>query len=447
MCDTFVALPNYTAAGELIFGKNSDREPNEAQAIVRFPARNCDESSLQCTYIEIPQVRRTHQVILSKPFQMWGAEMGANEHGVVIGNEAVFTKIKMPKVNAGLTGMDLVRLALERSTSADDALQTIIDLLEQHGQNACGGYRSKKFFYHNSFIVADASSAWVLETAGKHWAAEQVSDFRSISNGLTIETDYDRISEHAIAFAHGQGWHQRGEDFNFRRAYSDWFFTRAANCRRRQQHSNKLGRSVAGEFDFDDAQAILRSHESPDDRFVPSRSSSGSICMHASGITNPSQTTGSMIVQLAAGQSPCVWLTGTSMPCLSVYLPFWFGDVSEDHPLVPTIWNSPGAQPDESLWWQAERVHRWVCRDYRGRAGEVQQACRQLQKKFLEGARALAESKASQSQQREFSAQAISRTQQLWHELSKSIDRNPAATQGLFYRYFWHRTNRQVGWA
>ena len=89
---------------------------------VDFPAHSCAVLSfiscywsspalaLQCTYIEIEQASRTHAVILSKPSWMWGAEMGANEHGVCIGNEAVWTKLNGPSdLEKRLLGMDLVR--------------------------------------------------------------------------------------------------------------------------------------------------------------------------------------------------------------------------------------------------------------------------------------------------------------------------------------------------
>jgi dipeptidase len=98
MCDTFVALANSTADGSVIFGKNSDRDGNEAHEIILIPrCYHADGENVHCTYIEIPQVAQTSAILLSKPFWIWGAEMGANEHGVVIGNEAIFQKFQQVK--------------------------------------------------------------------------------------------------------------------------------------------------------------------------------------------------------------------------------------------------------------------------------------------------------------------------------------------------------------
>ncbi|HMY77003.1 MAG TPA: peptidase U34, partial [Blastocatellia bacterium] len=117
MCDTIVAVPPATADSAVWFGKNSDREPGEAQLVEHLPAQKFNApAKLQCTYAEVPQAAETFEVVLSRPFWMWGAEMGANSRGVAIGNEAVFTKLPVPK--AGLTGMDLLRLALERTATA-----------------------------------------------------------------------------------------------------------------------------------------------------------------------------------------------------------------------------------------------------------------------------------------------------------------------------------------
>lgn len=62
----------------------------------------------QCTYLEIEQAERTHAVVLSRPAWLWGAEMGANEHGVCVGNEGVWTREPLGEDEA-LLGMDLVR--------------------------------------------------------------------------------------------------------------------------------------------------------------------------------------------------------------------------------------------------------------------------------------------------------------------------------------------------
>jgi len=45
MCDTFVALGNATQDGSVIFGKNSDREPNEAQELIMIPHSKHEENA------------------------------------------------------------------------------------------------------------------------------------------------------------------------------------------------------------------------------------------------------------------------------------------------------------------------------------------------------------------------------------------------------------------
>ena len=184
MCDTLVSL---TDDGPL-FAKNSDRDANEAQVLRWYAAADhAPGARVQTTWTEIDQVPHTYAVLLSQPWWMWGAEIGANERGVVIGNEAVFTRRTGDHGDGSLLGMDLVRLALERATDAEDAVVTIVNLLEEHGQGGSCSFEHPRFSYDNSFLIVDPERAIVLETAGRHWATEHVvGRGRSISNGLTI---------------------------------------------------------------------------------------------------------------------------------------------------------------------------------------------------------------------------------------------------------------------
>ncbi len=325
MCDTVVVVePN-----RVLFAKNSDRDPNESQALEWTPRRSHPEGSLvRCTWIAIPQVRSTHAVLLSRPFWMWGAEMGANEFGVVIGNEAVFTD--QPYRRVGLTGMDLVRLALERARTAEQAAHVIAGLLRTHGQGGGCGHEDRSFTYHNSFIVADPRTAFVVETAGDLVAVEPVtSGVRSISNALTIEPF---ASEHA-----------------------DRLRGRVARAARRQGRTCGVGATVQGVTDL---FALLRDHGpgqvGPDWSII--NGAMGAPCMHAGGLVASSQTTASWVSELRpTGMQH--WVTGTAAPCTGIFKP-----VAVDRP------TQLGPHPDDTFddltpWWRHERRHRLLLRN------------------------------------------------------------------------------------
>src|ERR1019366_2269250 len=143
VCDTMVTI----SRDGVLFAKNSDRDANEAQLLEWVPsARHGKGSRVRCTWIEIPQASVTNAVLISRPWWMWGAEMGANEHGVVIGNEAVFTN--QPYGEPALLGMDLLRLALERASDSAGAAEVIVELLERYGQGGACSHERPSFTYH-----------------------------------------------------------------------------------------------------------------------------------------------------------------------------------------------------------------------------------------------------------------------------------------------------------
>lgn len=239
MCDTLILRHQ----GQTWFAKNSDREPAEPQRLLRLPAvRNDPEARLRTTYLDIPQAAQRHALVISQPSWIWGAEMGVNEHGVAIGNEAVFTKLTRQRGTA-LLGMDLLRLGLERGASAREALEVITGLLQRYGQGGPAGYRDKRIRYDNSFLIADPGEAWVLETAGNLWAAKKVERW-AISNALTLGHEFDLCSRDLEDQARRQGcWDGRG-DFHFARVFDTrllpWVGGAHRRCRINQRFLDSL---------------------------------------------------------------------------------------------------------------------------------------------------------------------------------------------------------------
>jgi secernin len=360
MCDTVVATAEVTADSVTIFGKNSDRDPNEAHHLLLIPAADHPAGSrVRCMYIEIPQVEHTHAVLLAKPFWIWGCEMGANEHGVTIGNEAVFSKVP-PKKKEALTGMDFIRLALERAATAREAVDVITDLLAEYGQGGNCGFRHKEF-YHNSFIIADPRETWVLEMVGPHWAAKRVKGVYTISNGLTIGSEWDLASPDLVDYAVRKKWCKGRDDFHFARCYADVIYTRFSCSSVRRERTTRWLADRQGAITVADVADALRDHgETVREPWRPdTKQADMTVCAHASfGPIRYSQTTGSMVSHLRP-ECPTHFVTGTAAPCTSVFKPVWL-----DVPLPNTGPAPTGEYAAATLFWRHETLHRATLRDY-----------------------------------------------------------------------------------
>ncbi len=198
MCDCLVALAQYSRNGQTLFAKNSDRPASEKQ-IIRFNPSRHDTNDVWATHISVaPFSGKTLANVLSLPEWCWGAEHGVNEAGVAIGNETIYTVDDPRQAPDALIGMDLVRLALERATTAVEACDVIAALISEYGQGGSGHDTrgdAPRRPYWSSFLVADPTDAWVVETSGSVVSRLKVESTWAISNRTTIP-DFDAAYRH-----------------------------------------------------------------------------------------------------------------------------------------------------------------------------------------------------------------------------------------------------------
>jgi dipeptidase len=333
-CDTLVATSSATADGSVIFAKNSDRHPSECQHLKLYPARDWDaDAVVRCQYLSIPQVRHTHRVLGSQPFWMWGFEHGVNEHGVAIGNEAIWTKAL--RQNIGLLGMDLIRLGLERGATAREALEAMTALLEAHGQGGSPRHHDPQAVcYDSSFILADPREAWVLETSGHDWAARRVEGVYSISNIPSLGTEFDAASPALRARA----------GLDFARDLGDYEGHPQTSGQGRCARSRALLQQRAGQIGIADMMTFLRDH-GPATEFQNPAALGPTICMHP----QPGQTAASMVVHLQP-ERLTAWCSLVT-PCMSVFLPFYL-----DTDVPPVLGHGAATFTADSPWWRIKQL-------------------------------------------------------------------------------------------
>lgn len=378
-CDTMIVRSEASEYGANILAKNSDRPTGEPQPLCFFEGKEYpDGATLTMTHLTIPQVRKTYSVVGCRPYWIWGFEMGYNEKGLMIANEAEFSRMDADKED-GLLGMDMLRLALERADSARGAIDVITDLLRRYGQKACASMLTYRT-YENTFILADGKEAWILETAGREWAAKRAEGKRGISNCYSIGREMDLRSDRLEAVAREKRWLAPDEPFDFAKAYTGRVLSQPLGLQRFRR-SNKLLNARETQ-NFETLKAILRDHYEDEliaPRFGATTGTFLSICMHMRD-WGEFETSASLLVRadeklgVVARYAPC-------QPCLSVYVPVYMaGD-------LPTAMQTAEKKYDDnSLWWRIRKLGLLIAVDEGRFLPEIRARKASLEKEFEERA-------------------------------------------------------------
>lgn len=385
-CDTFVVSAGAAREGRALLGKNSDRPVFDSQPLRFLPQRPAQASRrLQLAYVEIPDAQQTLAHLGGSPYWCWGHEVGLNERGVAIGNEALFTRDVADSVAAtrrgqhippGVLGMELVRLGLERGQTAAQAVEVMTELVSEYGQWGSGVPCSPpaEGAYDNSYLVADPHEAWVLETSGRRWVTRRVAEGSwSVSNQPTIRTEWDHASADLRQHAYDSGWWpESAVPFDFARAYADPGTPLQVSQIRLARSRQLLREAIAaGGVGVQDCKRVLRDHY--EDTFLDGPYFSAalpdflSLCMHShpSGFTWGNTASSSVCVLPPPGEGlPYLWWTPLT-PCTGIYVPVFVHaqGVPESFARAGTAAGRSRpeeARPDtpshDSYWWRFEQL-------------------------------------------------------------------------------------------
>jgi secernin len=337
MCDTLCA----PGPRGMVFAKNSDRPSGEVQIAWPFGRRASAGCTLRTQYVTIGDTG-AHATFLSCPTWLWGAEHGVNEHGVAIGNERVSTTHDAASAAPRLIGMDLVRLGLERARTAAEAVDVLTGLLETIGQGGVAD-AAHQAAYDSSFLIADPTEAFVLETAGSDYAVAPFSAGVAISNRIMLE-EFDRFRDPVqdTAFADVRLAASR----RFLASTASGGLTPAATVGHLRDHGT-------GPWGAPGTAGLV--HLPPTE--AGADGSGVSVCMHVRGRV---VTTASMIAELSphlAEGAPLRVYVAAGSPCVSIYVPAFPRTAAGPPPFVPRELSG------EELWHAADALRQLVGSD------------------------------------------------------------------------------------
>jgi secernin len=149
-----------------------------------------------------------------------------------------------------------------------------------------------------------------------------------------------------------------------------------------------------------------------------------------------SQSAGSLVSHLAQDLYTH-WATATSAPCTSIFKPVWL-DAG-----LPELGPTPaGEYNPDCLWWQHERLHRAVLRNYPGRLTAYRDERDQLEAGFIAAAGQIEPGQVAA--RAALSARCFEQAAQAeagWLQQANAVSPRPLP---FYYKLAWQRFNRQA---
>jgi secernin len=424
MCDTFVALPSVTRDRNVLFAKSADCEVNEANAIVRIPRKkHARGEAVRITHLVIPQVEETYEIFLTKAFWTYGCEIGINEYGLAMGEEAVFTT-EMAEEKDGIIGPDLMRIGLERAKNCQEAIDVMTALLENYGQGGSAELKGNSHF-DSSFLMADTSEAYILETAGRKWAVKKIEEFDSISNMLGISTNWTHCSVTS------------GEKLNWAKTFALPDVPPNLGSPNRQIITYNGLKVAKGQITVQTMFEIMRHHG---EGYHPATADvHRNICIHAGPQENRWWQADGVMVTDVGPHGVMIWVTGTSGNCVSIFKPVFLGVD------LPEIGPSPTEHFDpRSLWWKHELLHRRAMTDFDHLVPEIRKDFDVLEKEFLAGSESVKLGTLTEkSDFMEYCFRKAYTTTEEW--IARLRTRTDLKFEDDSYRAMWQKLNAEAG--
>ena len=358
----------------MLFAKSADCEVNEANAVVRIPRRkHVKGEAVRLTHLVIPQAEETYEILLTKAFWTYGCEIGVNEYGLAMGEEAVFTT-EMEEEKDGIIGPDLMRIGLERARNCQEAIQIMTSLLEQYGQGGSAELKGNSHF-DSSFLMSDPEEAYILETAGRRLGGEEGGGSR-----LHLQhAGHPHATGSVCSAADDQA-----EDSTGPPTYA------------LPEVPPTLGSPMRQAITYDSLQAALGAHHgqehlrhhAPARRWLPPghapKRTATSASMPGRRRTAGGRRTGSWS-PTSGPHGVMAWVTGTSGNCVSIFKPVFLGVDLPDLGPYPTEHFDP-----RSLWWKHELLHRRAMADFdTPGTGDPRRISTRLEDEFLAQAEAV----------------------------------------------------------